>query len=189
MKFLFYFSISVLYGHETSVLACIFNKDTSQAWCRACAAGRGPHGIPSALWGGMSMSPADTLSLGLTAQGHGPGRGWLFLSGSASQAWNSPRSLSATFDTSVRGYERQGGGRGSLGAIQGTQASPSASGGPVVKVVFLGWQNSTALRGPQPASSSLWKEVRAVVYRVKLGFWKPFTSQWTGSCKSHETPD
>ena len=62
MKFLFYFSISstvwILLSSTrgTSVLACVFNKDTSHALCPACADGwrRGPCVVPSVLQGNES---------------------------------------------------------------------------------------------------------------------------------------
>lgn len=78
MKFLFYFSIfSTVWiflstTHETSVLACIFNKDTSRALCRACADGwRG-----AAFQGNATVGPVDTRSLGLTAGGGGTAPRW-----------------------------------------------------------------------------------------------------------------
>lgn len=51
----------------TSVLACIFNKDTTHALCCACADGwRG-----AAFWGSATGGPVDAGSLGLTMGGPG----------------------------------------------------------------------------------------------------------------------
>lgn len=83
MKFLFYFSIfstewMLLSTRDASELACLFNKDTSHALCQACADGwGGPHVVPSTQ-GSASVSPADTPTLRLTAEGHRPVLGWLF---------------------------------------------------------------------------------------------------------------
>lgn len=77
VKFLFYFSIfstewMLPSTRDASELACLCNKDTSHALCQACADGRGgPHLVPSAQ-GSVSVRPADTLTLGLTAPGHRP---------------------------------------------------------------------------------------------------------------------
>lgn len=160
MKFLFYFSISVLNGHETSVLACIFNKHASQARCRVCAAGGGAPRDPLSTQGSTSVSPTDAPSLGLTAQRHGPGRACCSSRTQRSKGELHLALCPPPLIASVSGDERQGGGEGSLGEIWGTQVSPSASGGPVVKVAFPGAARShctaePAARLPHPCGRKL----------------------------------
>lgn len=64
MKFLFYFSIfSTVWillssTHDASVLACIFNKDTSHALC--CASADGWRG--ATFQGNATVGPVDTWS-------------------------------------------------------------------------------------------------------------------------------
>lgn len=125
--------------------------------------------IPSALQG--STGPTDTLSLGLTAQGHGLARGWLFLSGSASQGWNSPRSSSTTFATFCKRRRGAGWGGGKAWArSRGCRCHPLPREAPLSR--WRPWGDKTALHGGvrSPASSALWEEVGAMVSQIKLGF-------------------